>query len=50
MKQQMDVSVAVKERATGSLNASAGWSQDDGLILWRASRKTICSVRANPLR
>ena len=29
----MDVSVAVKERATGSLNASAGWSQDDGLIL-----------------
>lgn len=32
-EQQMDVSVAVKERATGSLNASAGWSQDDGLIL-----------------
>ena len=32
-EQQMDVSVTVKERATGSLNASAGWSQDDGLIL-----------------
>ncbi|WP_027009943.1 outer membrane protein assembly factor BamA [Conchiformibius kuhniae] len=31
--QQLDVSVAVKERNTGSLNASAGWSQDDGLVI-----------------
>ncbi|MDK4576543.1 outer membrane protein assembly factor BamA [Kingella kingae] len=32
-EQQVDLSVAVKERATGSLNASAGWSQDDGLVI-----------------
>ena len=31
--QQMDVSVKVQERHTGSLNASAGWSQDDGLVI-----------------
>lgn len=30
---QTDLSVQVKERSTGSLNVSAGWSQDDGLIL-----------------
>lgn len=32
-EQQNDLSVNVKERSTGSLNASVGWSQDDGLIL-----------------
>lgn len=31
--QQMDISVQVKERSTGSLNVSAGWSQDDGLVM-----------------
>lgn len=30
---QNDLNVIVKERSTGSLNASVGWSQDDGLIL-----------------
>ncbi len=32
-EQQTDLAISVKERSTGSLNASAGWSQDDGLIL-----------------
>ncbi|MDO4433141.1 MAG: outer membrane protein assembly factor BamA [Alysiella sp.] len=32
-EQQMDLAVKVKERNTGSLNASVGWSQDDGLVL-----------------
>ncbi|ULJ60513.1 outer membrane protein assembly factor BamA [Wielerella bovis] len=32
-EQQVDVDVTVKERRTGSINASAGWSQDDGLVL-----------------
>lgn len=32
-EQQMDLDFAVKERSTGSLNASIGWSQDDGLVL-----------------
>ena len=32
-EQQMDMDIKVKERATGSINASAGWSQDDGLVL-----------------
>lgn len=32
-EQQMDLDVKVTERSTGSLNASAGWSQDDGLVL-----------------
>lgn len=32
-EQQADLDITVKERSTGSLNASAGWSQDDGLIL-----------------
>lgn len=32
-EQQVDLDVEVKERSTGSLNASAGWSQDDGLVL-----------------
>lgn len=31
--QQVDVDVKVKERSTGSINVSAGWSQDDGLVL-----------------
>lgn len=31
--QIMDVHVQVKERSTGSANVSAGWSQDDGLVL-----------------
>lgn len=30
---QMDIDVTVKERHTGSLNASVGWSQDDGMVL-----------------
>lgn len=30
---QMDIDVTVKERHTGSLNASLGWSQDDGMVL-----------------
>nr|WP_280517549.1 outer membrane protein assembly factor BamA [Alysiella crassa] len=30
---QVDVDVKVKERNTGSLNASVGWSQDDGMVL-----------------
>lgn len=32
-EQQVDLDVTVKERSTGSLNASAGWSQDDGLVI-----------------
>lgn len=32
-EQQTDLNINVKERSTGSLNASAGWSQDDGLVL-----------------
>jgi len=32
-EQQMDMDITVQERATGSLNASMGWSQDDGLVL-----------------
>lgn len=32
-EQQNDLNVVVQERSTGSLNASAGWSQDDGLII-----------------
>ncbi|MDK4688370.1 outer membrane protein assembly factor BamA [Kingella negevensis] len=31
--QQTDLTVQVQERSTGSINASAGWSQDDGLVL-----------------
>lgn len=31
--QIMDMRVQVKERSTGSANVSAGWSQDDGLVL-----------------
>lgn len=31
--QQVDVNVDVKERSTGSINVSAGWSQDDGLVV-----------------
>lgn len=31
--QQVDVEVAVRERSTGSANVSAGWSQDDGLVV-----------------
>ncbi len=30
---QVDIDVNVKERNTGSLNASVGWSQDDGMVL-----------------
>lgn len=32
-EQQNDLNVTVKERSTGTLSASVGWSQDDGLIL-----------------
>lgn len=32
-ERQVDLNVEVKERDTGSLNASAGWSQDDGMVL-----------------
>lgn len=32
-EQQNDLSVNVKERSTGTISASVGWSQDDGLIL-----------------
>lgn len=32
-EQQVDLDIKVKERSTGSLNVSAGWSQDDGLVL-----------------
>lgn len=32
-EQQVDMHIQVAERSTGSLNASAGWSQDDGLVL-----------------
>ena len=32
-EQQVDMNVVVKERSTGSLNASIGWSQDDGMVL-----------------
>ena len=32
-EQQVDVDIEVKERSTGSINASAGWSQDDGLVM-----------------
>lgn len=32
-ERQVDLDVVVKERDTGSLNASAGWSQDDGMVL-----------------
>lgn len=31
--QQVDLDVAVAERSTGSINVSAGWSQDDGLVV-----------------
>lgn len=31
--QQVDVKVNVKERSTGSINVSAGWSQNDGLVV-----------------
>ncbi len=32
-EQQADLNVKVTERSTGSLNASAGWSQDDGFVI-----------------
>ncbi len=32
-EQQVDLAVKVAERRTGSVNASVGWSQDDGLVL-----------------
>lgn len=32
-ERQVDLDVKVKERETGSLNASLGWSQDDGMVL-----------------
>ena len=45
---QVDLNMSVNERSTGSLDMSAGWVQDTGLVMSVGVSQTTCSVRANP--